>query len=178
MLVTHNAVCKMRRCTDKRASACCLSCGYFRYGKGPTLVQFCSTLVLNKGCLPALACACCCDQRRRATPAFSHVPGTLCGVTANVALGPEAPMVHLGGCVAHVATHAACSAPCPWTCMLRTPCCATRMQALSQHARCVAPCYGMAAGLTRMCTPSACLIISPKITGALDMISLGRVRVG
>lgn len=39
-----------------------------------------------------------------------HAPGTLCGVTANVALGPEAPMVHLGGCVAHVITHAACSA--------------------------------------------------------------------
>ncbi len=42
--------------------------------------------------------------------AAHNAPGTLCGVTANVALGPEAPMVHLGGCVAHVVTHAACSA--------------------------------------------------------------------
>lgn len=34
--------------------------------------------------------------------------GTCCSVGANLALGPEAPMIHLGGCAAHVATHAAC----------------------------------------------------------------------
>ena len=34
--------------------------------------------------------------------------GTCCGVCANIALGPEAPMVHLGACVAHGVTHAAC----------------------------------------------------------------------
>ncbi|BDA43410.1 probable chloride channel protein D at N-terminal half [Coccomyxa sp. Obi] len=35
--------------------------------------------------------------------------GTCCGVCANIALGPEAPMVHLGACVAHAVTHAACA---------------------------------------------------------------------
>ncbi|KAK9844167.1 hypothetical protein WJX81_006719 [Elliptochloris bilobata] len=44
--------------------------------------------------------------------------GTLCGVTANVALGPEAPMIHLGACVAHVVTHAACML-CEWWNSLR-----------------------------------------------------------
>ncbi len=37
--------------------------------------------------------------------------GTCCSVSANLALGPEAPMVHLGACAAHVATHAACGKP-------------------------------------------------------------------
>lgn len=37
--------------------------------------------------------------------------GTCCGVCANIALGPEAPMVHLGACVAHGVTHAACGEP-------------------------------------------------------------------
>jgi len=37
--------------------------------------------------------------------------GTCCSVSANLALGPEAPMVHLGACAAHVATHAACGRP-------------------------------------------------------------------
>ena len=37
--------------------------------------------------------------------------GTCCSVSANLALGPEAPMVHLGACAAHVATHAACGEP-------------------------------------------------------------------
>ena len=37
--------------------------------------------------------------------------GTVCGVAANLALGPEAPMVHLGACVAHCYTHFACSEP-------------------------------------------------------------------
>ncbi|KAK9831020.1 hypothetical protein WJX74_000332 [Apatococcus lobatus] len=32
--------------------------------------------------------------------------GTLAGITSNVAMGPEAPMVHLGASVAHVITHA------------------------------------------------------------------------
>ena len=36
--------------------------------------------------------------------------GTICGVGANLSLGPEAPMVHLGACVAHCVTHLACSA--------------------------------------------------------------------
>ena len=34
--------------------------------------------------------------------------GTCCSVGANMTLGPEAPMVHLGACAAHVTTHAAC----------------------------------------------------------------------
>lgn len=34
--------------------------------------------------------------------------GTILGVSANLALGPEAPMVHLGACVAHCYTHVAC----------------------------------------------------------------------
>ncbi len=36
--------------------------------------------------------------------------GTLAGITSNVAMGPEAPMVHLGASVAHVVTHAVCGA--------------------------------------------------------------------
>ena len=40
--------------------------------------------------------------------------GTCCSVGANLALGPEAPMVHLGACAAHVATHAACGKPFFW----------------------------------------------------------------
>ena len=34
--------------------------------------------------------------------------GTILGVSSNLALGPEAPMVHLGASVAHCYTHAAC----------------------------------------------------------------------
>lgn len=34
--------------------------------------------------------------------------GTILGVSSNLALGPEAPMVHLGASVAHVYTHGAC----------------------------------------------------------------------
>jgi chloride channel 7 len=46
--------------------------------------------------------------------------GTCCSVAANMTLGPEAPMVHLGACAAHVTTHAACGAsqhPCMHACM-------------------------------------------------------------
>jgi hypothetical protein len=44
--------------------------------------------------------------------------GTACGVCANIALGPEAPTIHMGACVAHNITHLACgeataAAPCP-----------------------------------------------------------------
>lgn len=34
--------------------------------------------------------------------------GTMCACTANLTLGLEAPMVHLGACVAHCITHATC----------------------------------------------------------------------
>ena len=34
--------------------------------------------------------------------------GTCCGVCANVSLGPEAPTVHIGACVADNITHLAC----------------------------------------------------------------------
>ena len=34
--------------------------------------------------------------------------GTILAVSSNMALGPEAPMVHLGACVAHVYTHFTC----------------------------------------------------------------------
>ena len=34
--------------------------------------------------------------------------GTACGVCANIALGPEAPTIHMGACVAHNITHLAC----------------------------------------------------------------------
>lgn len=34
--------------------------------------------------------------------------GTILGVSSNLALGPEAPMVHLGASVAHVYTHLTC----------------------------------------------------------------------
>ena len=37
--------------------------------------------------------------------------GTILGVSSNLALGPEAPMVHLGASVAHVYTHFTCSEP-------------------------------------------------------------------
>ena len=31
--------------------------------------------------------------------------GTICSVSGNLTFGPEAPMVHLGACTAHLATH-------------------------------------------------------------------------
>ena len=34
--------------------------------------------------------------------------GTCCGVCANISLGPEAPTVHIGACVANNVTHLAC----------------------------------------------------------------------
>lgn len=34
--------------------------------------------------------------------------GTICGVCANVSLGPEAPTVHIGACVADNVAHLAC----------------------------------------------------------------------
>lgn len=37
--------------------------------------------------------------------------GTVCSVSANLTFGPEAPMVHLGACVAHLATHIVSSEP-------------------------------------------------------------------
>ena len=37
--------------------------------------------------------------------------GTCCGVCANVSLGPEAPTVHIGACVADNITHLACGEP-------------------------------------------------------------------
>ena len=37
--------------------------------------------------------------------------GTVCGVCANIALGPEAPAIHMGACVAHNITHLACCEP-------------------------------------------------------------------
>ena len=39
--------------------------------------------------------------------------GTCCGVCANVSLGPEAPTVHIGACVADNITHLACGRRLP-----------------------------------------------------------------
>ena len=38
--------------------------------------------------------------------------GTCCGVCANISLGPEAPTVHIGACVADNVTHLACGKLC------------------------------------------------------------------
>jgi hypothetical protein len=44
---------------------------------------------------------------------FAKWIGTMCACTANLTLGLEAPMVHLGACVAHCITHATCcKGPC------------------------------------------------------------------
>lgn len=34
--------------------------------------------------------------------------GTICSVSANLTVGPEAPMVHMGACMAHVIAHTLC----------------------------------------------------------------------
>ena len=41
--------------------------------------------------------------------------GTICSVSANLTFGPEAPMVHLGACMAHIATHFVSSEAHPLT---------------------------------------------------------------
>ena len=47
--------------------------------------------------------------------------GTMCSVSANLTVGPEAPMVHLGACTSHLVAHLLCGKillshlqACPW----------------------------------------------------------------
>ena len=44
--------------------------------------------------------------------------GTICSVSANLTFGPEAPTVHLGACVAHLATHVVSSESQGFACLL------------------------------------------------------------
>uniref|UniRef100_A0A061QZ88 Chloride channel protein n=1 Tax=Tetraselmis sp. GSL018 TaxID=582737 RepID=A0A061QZ88_9CHLO len=43
---------------------------------------------------------------------FTKFVGTICGCAANLAVGPEGPMVHMGACIAACISQADCSAAC------------------------------------------------------------------